>query len=81
MWQCLEETNPATAGKRVVLPLKFVAGARYMIQKYQDAVVIFAWVGCPDLFITFTCNHKRLELIDFLKKPRLKPKDKPDFVS
>jgi len=29
------ETSPATVGKRVVLPSKFVGGARYMIQNYH----------------------------------------------
>ncbi|XP_024636211.2 uncharacterized protein [Medicago truncatula] len=75
------ETSPASAGKRVVLPSKFVGGARYMIQNYQDAMAICGWVGYPDLFITFTCNHKWPELVDFLKKHNLKPEDRPDLVS
>lgn len=74
-------TSPATAGKRVVLPSKFVGGARYMIQNYQDAMAICGWVGYPDLFITFTCNHKWPELLEFLKKHNLKPEDRPDLVS
>jgi len=52
-----------------------------MIQNYQDAMAICAWVGYPDLFITFTCNHKWTELVDFLKKYNLKPEDRPDLVS
>jgi hypothetical protein len=52
------ETNPATIGKRIVLPATFVGGARYMIQNYQDAMTICSWAGYPDLFITFTCSHK-----------------------
>jgi hypothetical protein len=75
------ETSPATAGKRIVLPSKFVGGARYMIQNYQDAMAICGWVGYPDLFITFTCNHKWPELLSFLKKNDLKPEDRPDLVS
>lgn len=75
------ETDPASAGKRVVLPSSFVGGARYMIQNYQDAMAICGWVGYPDLFITFTCNHKWTELVDFLKKHNLKPEDRPDLVS
>jgi len=75
------ETSPTTAGKRIVLPSKFVGGAWYMIQNYQDAMAICAWVGYPDLFITFTCNHKWTELVDFLKKYNLKPEDRPDLVS
>jgi len=75
------ETSPSSAGKWIVLPSKFVGGARYMIQNYQDAMTICAWVGYPDLFITFTCNHKWPELVDFLKEHNLKPADRPDLVS
>ncbi|XP_058784626.1 uncharacterized protein LOC131659455 [Vicia villosa] len=75
------ETDPATVGKRIVLPSSFVGGARYIIQNYQDAMAICSWVGYPDLFITFTCNHKWPELVDFLKIYCLKPEDRPDLVS
>jgi len=75
------ETNPGTVGKRIVLPSRFVGGARYMIQNYQDAMAICAWVGYPDLFITFTCNHKWPEMVAYLKKHNLKPEDRPDLVS
>jgi len=75
------ETSPATVGKRIVLPSKFVGGARYMIQNYKDAMEICEWVGYPDLFISFTCNHKWPELLNYLKKHGLKPEDRPDLVS
>lgn len=75
------ETSSSSAGKRIVLPSKFVGGARYMIQNYKDAMAICAWVGYLDLFITFTCNHKWPELVDFFKKHKLKPEDRSDFVS
>jgi hypothetical protein len=73
------ETNPATTGKRVILPATFVGGPRYMIQNYQDAMAICGWIGYPDLFITFTCNHKWPEVVDFLKLHNLKPADRPDL--
>jgi hypothetical protein len=63
------------------LPATFVGGARYMIQNYQDAMAICSWAGYPDLFITFTCNHKWPEIVDFLKTYQLKPGDRPDLVS
>jgi len=44
-------------------------------------MTICAWVGYPNLFITFTCNHKWPELVDFLKEHNLKPEDRPDLVS
>ncbi|GAU39679.1 hypothetical protein TSUD_320920 [Trifolium subterraneum] len=75
------ENDAANAGKRVVLPASFVGGARYMIQNYQDAMAICSWAGYPDLFITFTCNHRWPEVVDFLKTHRLKPADRPDLVS
>jgi hypothetical protein len=75
------ETNTTTTGKRIVLPATFVGGARYMIQNYQDAMAICSWAGYPDLFITFTCNHKWPEIVDFLKTYQLKPGDRPDLVS
>lgn len=52
------ETDPSTAGERIVLPSSFTGGARYMFQNYQDAMAICSWGGYPDLFITFTCNQK-----------------------
>lgn len=75
------ETDPATAGKRIVLPSTFVGGERYMIQNYQDVMTICSWAGYPDLFITFTCNHKWTELMEFLHTYILKPEDRPDLVS
>jgi hypothetical protein len=75
------ETEPSTVGKRVVLPSSFVGGPRYMIQNYQDAMAICGWIGYPDLFITFTCNHKWPEVVDFLKTYNLKPGDRPDLSS
>ncbi|CAJ2653406.1 unnamed protein product [Trifolium pratense] len=68
-------------GKRIVLPASFVGGARYMIQNYQDAMTICSWAGYPDIFITFTCNHKWPEIVEFLKTHNLKPSDRPDLIS
>jgi hypothetical protein len=75
------DTRTSSTGKRIVLPSNFVGGARYMIQNYQDAMAICSWIGYPDLFITFTCNHKWPELVNFLKSHNLKPEDRPDLVS
>jgi hypothetical protein len=75
------DPDATNTGKRIVLPASFVGGPRYMIQNYQDAMAICSWAGYPDLFITFTCNHKWPEVIDFLKKHYLTPSDRPDLVS
>ncbi|XP_024625434.2 uncharacterized protein [Medicago truncatula] len=74
------EITPSTVGKRIVPPSSFVGGARYMFQNYQDAMTICGWAGYPDLFITFTCNHKWPELCGFLSKYKLKSEDRPDLV-
>lgn len=75
------DTDPSTTGKRIVLPSTFVGGSRYMLQNYQDAMAICGWAGYPDLFITFTCNQKWPELVEFLKIYHQKPEDRPDLVS
>ncbi|XP_057811702.1 uncharacterized protein LOC131025941 [Salvia miltiorrhiza] len=74
------ETNPATRGKRVILPSSFVGGARYMVQNYQDVMAICKWAGYPNLFITFTCNPKWPEIVRYVEKRGLKPEDRPDIV-
>jgi len=49
--------NSATAiGQRIILPSSFTVGPHHMVQNYQDAMAICKWAGCPDAFITFTCN-------------------------
>jgi len=73
------ETDPSSTGKRIVLPSTFVGGPRYMIQNYQDAMAICGYLGYPDLFITFTCNHKWPEVVDFLKLHNMSPADRPDL--
>ncbi len=51
-----------------------------MVQNYQDAMAICRWAGCPDAFVTFTCNPQWLEI----KKALLfgqRPQDRPDLVT
>ncbi|XP_019161444.1 PREDICTED: uncharacterized protein LOC109158079 [Ipomoea nil] len=74
------EINPATQGRRIILPSSFTGGARYMIQNYHDAMAICRWIGYPDLFITFTCNPKWPEVQRFLRDRMLKPEDRPDII-
>jgi hypothetical protein len=75
------DVDATNTGKRIVLPASFVGGARYMVQNYQDAMSICSWAGYPDLFITFTCNHKWPEIVDYLKAHHLSSGDRPDLVS
>ena len=76
------DTTPASSGKRFVLPLSFTGSPRYMIENYQDAMAICRWVGYLNLFITFTCNTRWLEIDLFLsRKPRQKVEDQPNMVA
>jgi hypothetical protein len=51
-----------------------------MVQNYQDAMAICRWVGCPDAFVTFTCNPQWLELKRVLPLGQ-QPHDRPDLVT
>lgn len=55
-------------GKLVVLPSSFTGGPRYMHERTQDAMTYVRYFGCPDLFITFTCNAKWQDIIDTLQQ-------------
>ncbi|XP_031106349.1 uncharacterized protein LOC116011002 [Ipomoea triloba] len=74
------EVDPTAQGKRIILPSSFTGGARYMIQNYQDAMVICKAMGYPSLFITFTCNPKWPEIERFLKARNLKVEDRLDII-
>ncbi|XP_022041031.1 uncharacterized protein LOC110943602 [Helianthus annuus] len=67
--------------KRIFLPSSFTGGSRYMMQNYLDAMAICKWYGCPDFFITITCNPKWPEVQRFLKDTNLNPEDRPDILS
>lgn len=74
------ETNTSTTGRRIVLPSTFIGGPRYMFQNYQDAMTICGWAGYPDLFVTFTCNHKWPELTRYFTKFNFKSEDRADMI-
>jgi hypothetical protein len=55
--------NSAIAiGQRIIQPSFFTVGPRHMVQNYQDAMAICRWAGCPDVFVTITCNPQWLEI-------------------
>ena len=76
--QAIEEG--LTLGKRIILPSSFVGSKRYMIEKCNDAVCMFAKVGLPSLFITITANPKWKNITDHLSNDE-EPLDRPDLVS
>ncbi len=50
------DNNATTIGQRIILPCSFIVGPHHMVQNYRDAMAICRWAGCPDAFVTFTCN-------------------------
>ena len=48
------DTDTSIVGKKIILPASFTGGPRYMLQNYQDVMVVCSWAGPPDLFVTFT---------------------------
>ncbi|PIA32902.1 hypothetical protein AQUCO_04300087v1 [Aquilegia coerulea] len=76
------DTAANVVGKRLVLPPTYTGVPRYMVQRFQDAMVICRWDGSPDLFITVTCNPKWSEITEALSLiPGQKSEDRPDIVS
>lgn len=74
------EQRDLKAGRIVILPSSFPGGKRAMQQNYQDAMVLVAKFGKPDLFITFTCNPNWKEIKDNLG-PTESTLDRPDLVA
>lgn len=68
------------AAPAIILPSSFTGSARNMRQLCLDAMAIFGTIGKPDLFITFTCNTRWLEITSNLL-PGEEPHDRPDMVT
>jgi hypothetical protein len=50
--------DPQLLGRRVVLLLSFLSGARFIGQCYQDSMAIVCEYRRLSIFITFTANPK-----------------------
>ncbi|KAK9062252.1 hypothetical protein SSX86_019438 [Deinandra increscens subsp. villosa] len=70
-------TDLSSTGQRVILPSSFTGGARFMMQKFLDAMSLCKWYGYPDLFITITCNPRWPEVVRILEDTTLNPDDRP----
>lgn len=69
-------------GVQYLLHSSFTGGRRYMVLNYQDGMAICRHFGPPDLFCTFTCNHKWQEISDALAmEPGQVYADRPDIIS
>ena len=65
--------NPSTStGRRIVLPSTFQGGDKFMNELYHDAIEIWKTYGYLDVFITFTCNSKWLEITRAVNKKGLR---------
>jgi hypothetical protein len=74
------DNSTVIIGQRIILPSSFIVGPRHMVQNYQDAMAIYRWAGCPDVFVTFTCNPQWLEIKRALPLGQ-QPQDQPDLVN
>lgn len=74
-------TQALAVGQGIILPSTFPGGPCYYYQNYQDCVALCRRFGCPDLFITFTCNAFWPEIEEALAAiPGQHPSDRPDIV-
>ncbi|GJY18785.1 hypothetical protein Tco_0390276 [Tanacetum coccineum] len=73
--------DPTLLGKPVVLSFSFTGGPRYMKQNYMDAMALCTWYGCPDLFITVTCNPNWPEISRYMREHNLSSTDRHDVLT
>lgn len=60
------EGNAANIGRLTILPATYIGSPRHMHEYAQDAMTYVRHYGRPDLFITFTCNPKWIEITQLL---------------
>ncbi|XP_050340837.1 uncharacterized protein LOC126767347 [Bactrocera neohumeralis] len=60
------EGNASDFGRLTTLPATFVRSPRHMHEYTQDAMTYVRHYGRPDLFITFACNPKWIEIVQLL---------------
>ncbi|XP_014772301.1 uncharacterized protein LOC106870662 [Octopus bimaculoides] len=74
------DAAPTSIGRLCILPSTFTGSPRYMHERTQDAMTFVRHYGRPDLFITFTYNHKWKEIQAELFFGQ-KPKDRHDILA
>lgn len=74
-----DDIDASSLGARIVLPASFTGGKRYMFNNCQDAMAICKKHGYPDLFLTFTCNPKWIEIRRHLAQSGNHASDRPDI--
>ncbi|XP_074327708.1 uncharacterized protein LOC141665621 [Apium graveolens] len=69
-------------GKSFILPAGFVGSKCYMQQNFQDVLVIYHYVGHPDLFLTITCKSMWDEIQQMMKLiPGGTPQNNRDIIA
>ncbi|XP_043064522.1 uncharacterized protein LOC122320478 [Drosophila ficusphila] len=74
------EENAANIGRLTILPATYIGSPRHMHEYAQDAMTYVRHYGRPDLFITFTCNPKWIEITQLLL-PGQTSNDRPDITA
>ena len=59
--------NGWSVGKKTIFPSSHTGGKRYFQENFQDGLAICRVHGAPDIFTTFTCNPKWLEIAEALQ--------------
>ncbi|CAE1255026.1 unnamed protein product [Acanthosepion pharaonis] len=72
--------DPRNLGKPCILPSSYTGGPQYMHERTQDAMTYFRHYGRPDLFVTFTCNPKWVEITRELF-PGRQYSHRPDLIA
>ena len=57
------DDQPLRLGAKVILPSTHKGSARYMQQRFQDAMAVVVRLGRPSLFLTMTCNPKWRDIL------------------
>ncbi|XP_046668407.1 uncharacterized protein LOC124359579 [Homalodisca vitripennis] len=58
--------DTSNIGRLTILPATYTGSPRHMHEYAQDAMTYVRHYGRPDLFITFTCNPKWIEIVEML---------------
>ncbi|GJV25437.1 DNA helicase, partial [Tanacetum coccineum] len=75
------ERDGYEVGGRIILPMSFTGGPRYMYAHYLDALAIFRKLGNPQFFIIFTCNVNWPKIKRFMSEyPHLTASDRAYVV-
>ncbi|XP_043865136.1 uncharacterized protein LOC122757337 [Drosophila mojavensis] len=62
----ITDGDSENVGRLTILPATYTGSPRHMHEYAQDAMTYVRHYGRPDLFITFTCNPKWIEIIQLL---------------